>query len=206
MKLKLISALAVGLLSAAPAFSLTLDFQDVGAYNFVQEYYNGGTNDAGLTGTNYGVSFGLDILGMTNDEFFTYYDNAPNPGAIAAVGADGALNIAAGFTGAVSFSYSAIAATTVTVFSGLNGTGIELGTFNLAATNGVCSEELPFCSWDIASLSLAGVAHSIQFGGTAGVAGFDDITVAPVPVPAAGWLMLSALGGLGALNRRKRNA
>ncbi len=206
MKLKLISALAAGLLSAAPAFSLTLDFQDVGAYNFVQEYYNGGTNDAGLTGTNYGVSFGLDILGMTNDEFFTYYDNAPNPGAIAAVGADGALNVAAGFTGNVSFSYTATAATTVTVFSGLNGTGIELGTFNLAATNGACSEELPFCSWDIAALSLAGTAHSIQFGGTTGVAGFDNITIAPVPVPAAGWLMLSALGGVGALARRKQKA
>ncbi len=206
MKLKLISALAAGLLSAAPAFSLTLDFQDVGAYNFVQEYYNGGTNDAGAYGPNYGVSFGGDILGMTNDEYFQYYDNAPNPGAIAAVGTDGALNVAVGFTGAISFSYSAIAATSVTVFSGLNGTGIELGTFNLAATNGTCSEELPFCSWNIASLNLAGVAHSIQFGGTAGVAGFDNVTVNEVPVPAAGWLMLSALGGLGALNRRKRNA
>jgi hypothetical protein len=206
VKLKLITALAAGLLSAAPAFSLTLDFQDVGAYNFIQEYYNGGTNDAGAYGPNYGISFGLDVLGMTNDEFFQYYDNAPNPGAIAAVGADGALNIAAGFTGAVSFSYSAIAATTVTIFSGLNGTGIELATFNLAATNGTCSEELPFCSWDLASLDLAGIGHSIQFGGTAGLAGFDNITVAPIPVPAAGWLMMSALGGLGLARRNKKKA
>lgn len=205
MKLKLISALAVGLLSAAPAFSLTLDFQDVGGYNFIQEYYNGGTNDVGLTGPNYGISFGLDVLGMTNDQYFSYYDNAPNPGAIAAVGADGALSVAAGFSGAVSFSYSATANTTVTLFSGLNGTGVELATFNLAATNGACSEELPFCSWNLASLNIAGVAHSIQFGGSAGVAGFDNITIAPVPVPAAGWLMLSALGGLGMARRNRKN-
>ena len=207
MKLKLISAVAAGLLSAAPAFSLTLDFQDVGAYNFVQEYYNGGVNDIGLTSANnYGVSFGLDILGMTNDEWFQYYDNAPNPGAIAAVGADGALNFATGFTGQVSFNFSTTAATTVTIYSGLNGTGIALATFDLAATNNACSEELPFCAWDLASLNISGTAHSIQFGGTAGVAGFDNITIAPVPVPAAGWLMLSALGGVGALARRKRQA
>lgn len=205
MKLKLITALAAGLLSAAPAFSLTLDFQDVGGYNFVQEYYNGGTNDAGLTGTNYGVSFGLDVLGITNDEYFTYYDNAPNAGVIAAVGADSALSFTTGFSGAVSFHYSATAATTVTVFSGLNGTGSALATFQLAANDGACTEELPFCSWSLASLNIGGVGHSIQFGDSAGVAGFDNITVAAVPVPAAGWLMLSALGGLG-LARRKKNS
>jgi hypothetical protein len=193
-------------LSAAPAFAVTLDFQGAGDYNFIQEYYNGGTNDAGASGTNYGVSFGLDALVVTNDAFFTYYANAPTPSVLAAVGADSALNVAAGFSGAVSFHYSATENTTVTVFSGLNGTGTALGTFLLSANDSACSADIAYCSWDLASLNLASVAHSIQFGSSAGVAGFDNITIAAVPVPAAGWMMLSALGGLGAVVRRKRNA
>jgi hypothetical protein len=203
VKLKLISALAASLLSAAPAFSLTLDFQDVGGYNFVGEYYNGGTNDVGATGPNYGVSFGGDILGMTNDEFFTYYTNEENPGAIAAVGSNAAMNVANGFTGEVWFNYSATAATTVTVWSGLNGTGTLLGTFDLAATNDACTE-VSFCNWGLGQLNLAGVAHSIQFGDSVGVAGFDNVTVNQVPVPAAAWLMMSALGGLGLARRNKK--
>lgn len=205
MKLKLISAIAAGLLSAAPAFSLTLDFQDVGANNFIGEYYNGGVNDVGATGPNYGVSFGGDILGVTNDEFFQYYSNT-NPGAISAVGGDAALNFAKGFSGLVSFNYSSNAATTVAVYSGLNGSGTLLGTFSLSATNGACTEDTPFCSWGFSSLNLGGVAHSIEFSNTVGVAGFDNISIAPVPVPAAGWLMMSALGGLGLARRNKKNA
>jgi hypothetical protein len=206
MKLKLISAIAAGLLSAAPAFAVTIDFQGAGDYNFIQDYYNGGTNDAGASGSNYGISFGLDALSVTNDAFFTYYENATTPGVMAAVGADAAMNVALGFTGPVSFHYSATENTTVNVFSGLNGTGDLLATFSLLANNGTCSAEVPYCSWSLASLNLGSVAHSIQFGGTAGVAGFDDVTVSQVPVPAAGWAMFSALGTLGAVVRRKRNA
>ncbi|HSB95149.1 MAG TPA: VPLPA-CTERM sorting domain-containing protein [Spongiibacteraceae bacterium] len=205
MKLKLISALAAGILSAAPAFAVTVDFQGAGDYNFVQDYYNGGTNDAGASGINYGISFGLDALVVTNDAFFTYYDNAPNPGALSAVGADSAMNVAAGFSGAVSFHYSATENTSVTVYSGLNGTGTALGTFLLSANDGACTD-IAYCSWDFASLNLTDVAHSIQFNSTVGVAGFDNITIAPVPVPAAGWMMLSALGGLGTVVRRRRKA
>jgi len=206
VKLKLISALVAGLLSTAPAFSATLDFQGAGAYNFIQDYYNGGTNDAGASGTNFGISFGPDALALDNDDFFTYYSNSPNAGILAAVGEQAALNVATGFSGAVSFWYSASENTAVTIFSGLNGTGDVLGTFNLLANaqNG-CSDTL-YCHWDFASLTLSGVARSIQFGGSAGVAGFDNISVAPVPLPAAGWAMLSALGGLGAIRRRQRAA
>jgi hypothetical protein len=206
MQLKLISALAAGLLSAAPAFAVTLDFQNSGDYNFIQDYYNGGTNDAGASGANYGISFGLDALSVRNDDFFTYYANAQTPGVMAAVGADAALNVAAGFTGTVSFQYSAVENTTVTIFSGLNGTGTALATFSLLANDAACSADIAYCNWSFASLDLSGLAHSIQFGSTAGVAGFDSVTVAPVPVPAAGWMLLSALGGLGAVVRRKRAA
>lgn len=202
MKLKLISAIAAGLLCSAPAFSATattLDFQGLGGYTFIEDFYNG------VGGPNYGISFGPDALAVENDEFFTYYQNAPTPGAFSAVGANAALNVAAGFTGQVSFFYAATENTFVNVYSGLNGTGSLLGTFALAANTGACTE-VTYCQWDFASLTLEGIAKSIQFGNTAGVAGFDNITVAAVPVPAAGWMLLSGLGALGAAARRKRNA
>ena len=55
------------------------------------------------------------------------------------------------------------------------------------------------CFWSAATFDFAGLAKSVQFGSAAGVAGFDNVTVNAVPLPAAGWLLLSALGGFGAL-------
>jgi len=79
VKLKLMMAIVGGLASTAPAFATTLDFQGAGDYNFIQDYYNGGTNDAGASGANFGISFGPDALALTNDEFFSYYSNEPTP-------------------------------------------------------------------------------------------------------------------------------
>jgi len=203
VKLKLMSALAAGLLSAAPAFSVTLDFQGAGDYNFVENYYNGGTNSGGASGVNYGISFGPDVLAVTNDDFFSYYSNAPTPTVIGAVGSNAALNLATGFTGDVSFWYSSTAETTVSVFSGLNGGGSLLATFALGANAQACGPEVPYCNWEFTSQNIAGIGKSIQFGSAASVAGFDNVTINEVPLPAAAWLMLSGLGGLGVFSRRK---
>jgi len=210
MKLKLIAALAAGLLSAAPSFAVTLDFQGAGEYNFIGDFYNGGTNDAGATGANYGISFGPDAFVLANGDF-TYFSHEPNPGALSAVAplvgtTDASLNVAAGFNGQVSFSYSSNAATTVGVYSGLNGTGSLLNTFTLDAnaTNG-CSDT-DFCHWDLTTLNLGNtVAQSIQFANIAGVAAVDNVTVNAVPLPAAAWMLVSALGSL-CIVRRKRVA
>jgi len=208
VNVKLIAALAAGLLSAAPAFSatVTLGFEGAGDYSLIGEFYNGGTSESGATGTNYGISFGPDALALANTADFTYYSNAPTAGAVmAAVGAASALNVVAGFTGEASFFYSSSAATTVSIFSGLNGTGSLLGTFNLAANAQSGCSDTAFCHWDQASLSFAGVAQSIEFGTAAGLAGFDNVSIAPVPLPAAFWLLGSSLLGLGGIARR-RNA
>jgi hypothetical protein len=215
VKLKLMSALAAGLLSAAPAFSLTtvtLDFQGAGDYTYVDNYYNGGTNADGASGVNYGISFGPGALAATNVDYFSYYSNAPTPTVLTAVGSNAALNSAAGFSGEISFWYSSVAATSVSVFSGLNGTGSLLATFALAANAQDGCSDTPFCNWQSTSLNIAGVGQSIQFGSTylgteiGGVAGFDNITVTQVPVPAAAWLLLSGLSGLGVFSRRKNVA
>jgi hypothetical protein len=209
VKLKLISALAAGLLSAAPAFSstITLDFQGMSDYASILNFYNGSTNEVGESGTNYGISFNVEAMSLVNGDF-QYYSGEPNPGALTATGSNAAMNVASGFTGTVSFSYAAAANTYVNVYSGLNGTGDILGTFTLAANNDGtdCGPDVSICHWNTASLDLLGVGQSIQFGNAANVANFDNVTVNAVPVPAAAWMMLSALGGLGTLVRRKRTA
>lgn len=215
MNFKLISALAAGLLLTGQAFAatVTVEFDGLNDGDFIGDAYNGGASvpsssgsGTPYTGPNYGISFGGDVLAAANSADFPHYSGAPTPGAVmSAVGADGAMNVASGFLGSLSFYYSAIENTAVNVYSGLNGTGDLLGTINLVANataaNG-CTGDIAFCYWSTATFDFAGLAKSIQFGSTAGVAGFDNVTVNAVPLPAAGWLLLSAMGGFGALRRK----
>ncbi len=199
MDFKLMSVLAAGVLSAAPAFSatVTLDFETAPSFDSIGDLYAA-----------QGISFGLDALGVPpSDAAGTYHANAPSPLAVMSpVGPSAALNAAGGlwFEGSASFHYSSTEALSVGVYSGLNGTGTLLGTFALAANAQNGCDNATFCHWDLVSLTFGGAAQSIQFG-EALYAGFDDVTVNPVPLPAAAWLLLSGLGGLGALVRRKRN-
>ena len=208
MSFKLISVFAAGLLSAAPAFAanVTVDFDDLSGYGTsITNHYSA-----------QGITFGADALTASNDELGPYFSNSPSGPAgsvMFAFGSNAAMNVASGFTGTVSFYYSALVDTVVSVYSGLNGTGTQLYTFNLAANTSSCSVPAA-CNWDVASVDLGGVAQSIQFGTAfisdvndphyGSTAVFDNVTVAPVPLPAAGWLLFSALGGFGAMARRKR--
>ena len=60
MNVKLIPTLAAGLLFAAPTFAapITFDFEGVTSLASISNYYNGGTDAAGNSGTNFGTSFG----------------------------------------------------------------------------------------------------------------------------------------------------
>ncbi len=62
------------------------------------------------------------------------------------------------------------------------------------------------CLWDLVTLDFGGVAQSVTFGDASYVAAFDNVSVSAVPLPAAAWLLMSALGGLGVFSRRKRAA
>lgn len=197
MNVKLISALAAGLL-ATPGFAAaaTLDFEGAPSFESIGDFYSG-----------LGVSFGGDALALSNDELGPYYSHAPTPGTVMApVGASATMDVATGF-GDLSFAYSSKTASSVSLYSGLGGTGALIGTINLAANaqSGGCTDS-PLCFWEVATLDFAGVARSIVFGNVANTAMFDNVNFAPVPLPAAAWLMMSALGGIGAWARRKRAA
>jgi hypothetical protein len=203
MKLKLIPALVAGVLCAAPAYSAVIDFEGASSFASVAGYYGGGTDGNGASGTDYGVLFGGGALAVANDELGPYFSNAPSPGTVmTVVDPDATMNVAVGFSNQASFFYSSSADATIRLYSGLDGSGSLLGTFTLLgnAQNG-CSDTT-FCNWAQALLNFNGVAKSIMFGDAAGVAMFDNIQVAPVPLPAAAWLLLSALGGLGLLRRK----
>lgn len=203
--------LAGGLLTAAPAFSSTvvIDFEGAGGgFGSIADYYNGGldipVSGPASSGQNYGVHFGLDLIAVAGSDSVA---NAPGPGnsqmAVGGSGGDYSMSVAKGFD-ALSFFYSAVEDTSVTV-SFLGGSS---QTYTLAANTGSCDlvNGPALCMWNVASLDLGGrVATGVDFGATSALAAFDNVTVNAVPVPAAVWLMMSALGGLGVI-RRKRAA
>ncbi|MFY9509673.1 MAG: PEP-CTERM sorting domain-containing protein [Rubrivivax sp.] len=199
--------LAAFAISPVYAANTVIDFETVTSFASIAEFYNGGSDSEGNSGSNFGVSFGGDVLGLANDEYSTFFTNAPSPvGVMTAVGSDATMNVAAGFVDALSFAYSSAAFTlqAVNVWSGLNGTGALLASFNLAANAqaGGCSDSA-FCRFDTLSSTFAGVAHSVTFGNAAGVAAFDNIAITAVPEPTAALMLAMGLAGL-ALKRRMR--
>lgn len=215
-KLKLATALAVGLLStaAASAATVTLDFNGATSYSSVADFYNGGADAAGASGINYGVNFTGSVLALANDgtgpgsagQFFT---GAPTTTVIYANAGDvnAVMNVSAGFSGALGLTYSSITApTTVNIYSGLNDTGSLLSSFTLTSNSDGCAAGSPACVWSLASQQFTGIAQSVDFTSNAGNALFTNITITPVPLPASGLLMAFGVAGLGMFGARRRAA
>lgn len=207
--MKQLAVLAAGALVASLAQAnapVLIDFETPTSFASVLEHYNGGTDSAAVAGANLGVSFGADALALQNDVLGPYFSNAPSPlGVMAPVGADATMNVAAGFVGKVGVWYAAsdFVLQGVNVYSGLNGTGKLLASFNLAANaqaDGCTSA--PYCHFDQLTSTFAGTAHSITFGNAAGMAGFDNISITAVPEP--GTVLLLSMGlAIVALRRRR---
>lgn len=203
-------ALAAGLAQAQQVDTLT--FQGVNATstqsgNEVLNYYNGGISGVGTTGgtaLDFGIGFGTGGVAdsvLASSANFTADPSGSNdvlffkPTGVSA--ANDAMNVAGGFT-SLSFSYSSqAAADTVSLYSGINGTGNLLATISLGDNTGTsfgCTSAKAYCKWTAATTTLGAgqVAQSAVFNNATASVYFDSFAVTAVPEP--GTWPLTAFG------------
>lgn len=193
MKIAVLAAAA--LVASAPSFATIafVDFENV-------------TGFAPVDGPA-GVSFGQSLQGLVNDGLGSgpngeYFTNAPSPLGVMFVAdaADAVMNVPGGF-GSFEFWYSSLERVIggVEVWSGLDGSGTLLGSFDLAANASSGCTDSPFCNFDRLGADFDSTAYSVTFGNAVNVAAFDNFAI---PEPTSALLAALALGGLLAARRR----
>jgi len=205
---------------AAHAGTIVLTFEGLGDEAQVLNYYAGGFDSFGNgPGPNYGITFGSDSLSIISQAAggSGNFDGAPTMPTVLffLTGPGDIMNVPAGFTTGFSFYYSAaFNPGSVSVYSGLDGTGSLLAMLALPVTGDgttfgpPCSGLYNFCPWDPIGVAFSGTAMSVNFSGTANQIGFDNVTLGSAsPVPEPGTLVMFGSGvvGLGSLLRRKFN-
>jgi len=208
-------------LGATKAFAtpVTLTFTGLQSYEPINTFYDGGTGGDGsvFSGPNYGIVFGSDSLAIISDQEGGggNFSNVPPPGtntiAFFLSGPGDVMDVAAGFTTGFSFYYAAATYPgSVSVYSGLDGTGTLLDTLNLAVNGSGCdSSGYTFDCWTEAGVAFGGSAESVVFGGSANQIGFADITLGAssvpsnTPEPSSIFLLGSGALGLAGMVRRK---
>jgi hypothetical protein len=214
-----LALLVAGISSPAFAVPLVLTFEGLQDNESVDQFYNGGTGSLGSgPGTNFGIGFSNAVSFIDADAGGTgNFGGEPSPStAITFLGASATtMNVAAGFDTGFSFFYTAIVAPgVIRVWSDLDGTGSLLAELDLPVTpfegapdpTGVFSPFLPF------GVAFDGIAHSVDFSGTANQIGFDNITLGAerpigpdqaVPEPGSLLLLSAGLAAAGFLAKRR---
>jgi len=203
-----LSALMTVAAVPASATVVTLTFEGAGDLADLGNFYNGGTDSLGYSGTNYGVSFGVDSMSVVDASAGGSGTNiGNNPSGVTAMfflsDVGDVMDVAAGFNTGFSFFYAAGAPGNVTVYNGLDGTGTVLASLQLGATQNT------YYSWSPIGVNFAGVAESVTFGGAANTIAFDNVTLGSstpggaLPEPTTWAMMIVGLFGLGVIARRK---
>jgi hypothetical protein len=185
--------------SQAATFSLNFEGIDNGTNNTsINNFYNGGTSSIGTSGTNYGVTFSPNALGISLNTLTSKPSNTSRGGQGDPSSQNGALfflsgtqtfvNYASGFDTGFSLFYTAITTPgSINVYDGLSGTGNILASLALPITAGSCpGYNSGFCPFFPVGVSFAGTAKSIGFGGVANQIVLDDLTFGSITPGAPG--------------------
>lgn len=197
--------------------AVTLTFEGLSNLEPVLNYYNGGFGGSGSgPGPSNGVVFSGNALALIDADAGGTGNiaNEPSPSTVLFFlgGSAATLNYESGFDTGFSFLYSAINYPgLVRVYDGLNATGNLLATIDLAVTPwGNGDPNGAFGYWEPIGVSFAGIARSVDFGGTVNQICFDNVTfgsATPGEVPDGGTsaclLGLSLLGLFGCKKLRK---
>ena len=219
-------ALPLALLSAASASAfagpIVLNLSGLGDEEPILNYFNGGLGgNLSGPGPADGIVFSSNSLALisTSQGGKGNFDNNPSGGPIAFFlsGAADTMNVAAGFTTGFSFFYSSTEVGSVTLWSGLNGTGTELADIALNANSPgpgcpAGNSAILICQWDPVGVTFSGTAESVNFGGSANQIAFDEITIGSetaggspvVPEPSSLLLLGTGLVAFAGNLRRRR--
>jgi hypothetical protein len=197
-------AMAFYALFVGRACAVTLTFEGLQNFEGVANYYNGGVGSLGSgPGPNYGITFDSNSLAYIPGKqsgTVTPYPGDPSPPTVLLLfnpsNPNGAgfpitttMDVAGGFTQALSFYYINISTSTtldteVGIYSGLDGTGNLLAEEDLATT--------PAAFGGPTIVTFTGTAYSAVFAGGNDQLALDNISLqAPVPIPEPSTMVLA---------------